>query len=215
MKKIQSLFQRNHDGDHQIRNEILPGSEWVVNGEGVATRKWDGTACLVRDGKLYKRFDAKGGKPHPEGFIPSQEPDPITGHHPGWVLVGNNPEDKWHREAWDSSNTQVWADLGLVPDATYELIGPKVGGNPEGVIGTHVFRKHGADVIADFPRAWDSIREYFRTSDIEGVVWWRDLSDQNCDKVKIKAKDFGIKRNKPSTRSRLLIVPSGLSLSLS
>ena len=57
MRKIQSLFMRNYEGDGQVRDEIVPGSEWVANGEGVATRKWDGTCCLVRDGKLYKRCD--------------------------------------------------------------------------------------------------------------------------------------------------------------
>jgi len=41
MKKIASLFQRNYDGDHKVRDEIVEGSEWVINGEGLATRKWE------------------------------------------------------------------------------------------------------------------------------------------------------------------------------
>jgi hypothetical protein len=101
MKKIISLFQRDRDGGRLVRNEVTPGAEWVLEGEGVATKKWDGTACLIKDGKLYKRYDAKNGKTPPEGFIPAQEPDEKTGHWPGWLEVGNGPEDAWHRNAFD------------------------------------------------------------------------------------------------------------------
>jgi hypothetical protein len=58
VQKIVSLFQRNYDGDRLVRDEVTPGAEWVVAGEGVATRKFDGTCCCVRDGRLYKRYDA-------------------------------------------------------------------------------------------------------------------------------------------------------------
>lgn len=37
MKKIISLFQRNYDGDRLVRNEVVSGAEWVMNGEGTAT----------------------------------------------------------------------------------------------------------------------------------------------------------------------------------
>lgn len=40
MRKIQSLFQRNYDGDRLVRNEVVPGSEWVVSGEGRATLRF-------------------------------------------------------------------------------------------------------------------------------------------------------------------------------
>ena len=38
MQKIISLFQRNYDGDRLVRNEVVPGAEWVIAGEGVASR---------------------------------------------------------------------------------------------------------------------------------------------------------------------------------
>src|SRR5688572_32673379 len=101
MKKIISLFQRNYETDRLVRDEVTPGAEWVINGEGVATRKWDGTCCMIKEGVLYKRYDAKHGKTPPEGFLPAQEPDPVTGHWPGWLKVGNGKEDKYHREAFD------------------------------------------------------------------------------------------------------------------
>ena len=56
MKKIISLFQRNYDGDHLVRDEIVPGAEWVAAGEGVATRKRDGVCCMVRAMRLYRRY---------------------------------------------------------------------------------------------------------------------------------------------------------------
>lgn len=181
MKKTVSLFQRNYDGDRLVRDEIVPGAEWVAAGEGVATRKIDGTCCMVRGGKLFKRYDAKAGKTPPTGFEPAQDADPVTGHWPGWLPVGDGPDDKRHREA----------DMPT-EDGTYELCGPKVQSNPEGYE-KHVLVKHGAEVLHDCPRTFDALREYLSDGAIEGVVWWHPDGRM----VKIKGKDFGIKR-KPS-----------------
>src|SRR5947209_1486301 len=102
MQKIISLFQRNYEGDWLVRNEVVPGAEWVLAGEGFATQKFDGTACLVKNGTLYRRFDAKKGKTPPVDFMPAQpESDPVSGHWPGWVPVNSaNPSDRWHIEAF-------------------------------------------------------------------------------------------------------------------
>jgi hypothetical protein len=182
MKKTVSLFQRNYDGDRLVRDEIVPGAEWVVAGEGVATRKFDGTCCMVRGGKLFKRFDAKAGKKLPDNFEPAQDaPDENTGHWPGWVPVGDGPDDARHREAEMPTK-----------DGTYELCGPKVQNNPEGYT-KHVLVKHGAEALHDCPRTFDALREYLSDGAIEGVVWWHE----DGRLVKIKGKDFGIKR-KPS-----------------
>lgn len=179
MKKIVSLFQRNYEGDRLVRDEVVPGAEWVVAGEGTATRKYDGTCCMVRDGKLYKRYDAKQGKTPPAGFEPAQDYDPITGHMPGWILVGDGPEDQWHREA---------SLIGLM-NGTFELVGPKVQKNPEG-FEAHTLVRHGAAPLPDAPRTFNALREYFATKNIEGIVW-HHLDGRM---VKIKAKDFGFVR---------------------
>jgi hypothetical protein len=184
MKKIISLFQRNYDTDRLVRDEIVPGAEWVVNGEGVATVKWDGTACLVRDGKLYKRYDAKKGRTPPAGWEPCEDaPDPNTGHWPGWLPIGEGPEDKWYREAWDRGDA--------MSDWTYELIGPHFQSNPYGYA-RDAFIAHGMMLVELCPRDFAGLKAWFTDHDIEGVVWWRDLSDVNCDKVKIKRRDFGL-----------------------
>jgi hypothetical protein len=181
VQKILSLFQRNYDGDRLVRNEVVPGAEWVIAGEGKATRKFDGTSCLIRSGQLYKRYDARAGKTPPAGFEPAQpEPDEHTGHWPGWVPVGDGPDDRWHREAFAAS---------MAMDGTYELVGPKVQGNPEH-FPVHELVEHGAVVLDDAPRDFDGLRRYLAERDIEGIVWHHPDGRM----VKIKGKDFGLKR---------------------
>lgn len=182
MKKIISLFCRNYDGDHLVRDEVVPGAEWVIAGEGVATRKYDGTCCLIRNGKLYKRYDAKHGKIPPEGFEPAQEPDPNTCHWPGWLVVGEGPEDRWFREAIANC-----PDL-LHADGTYELCGPKVGGNKERY-DRHELVRHGVVKYSNFPRSFEQIKTELRDLAIEGIVWHHPDGRM----VKIKRKDFGFK----------------------
>lgn len=194
MKKIISLFQRNYDGDRLVRDELVPGAEWVAAGEGVATRKLDGTCCLVMGGTLYKRYDAKGGKQPPMGFLPAQDPDPVTGHWPGWLLVSDvEPGDRWHWEAW-----KRWLDSGHpIQEGTYELVGPKIQGNPEGEE-AHMLISHEANhliLTPSPPRDFAGIRDYLYYLDIEGIVWHHPDGRM----VKIKGKDFGLKRRKAVT----------------
>lgn len=180
MKKIITLFQRNYDGDRLVRDEIVPGAEWVVAGEGIATRKFDGTCCMIQGGVLYKRYDVKNGKAPPAGFVPAQDPDAETGHWPGWVAVGPGPDDRWHREA---------VLVSVPPDGTYELVGPKVQGNREN-FPSHILVPHGAEILEGVPRDFQGLKEFLGTHDFEGIVWHRD----NGDMVKIKGRDFGINR---------------------
>jgi hypothetical protein len=187
MKKIQSLFQRNHDGDRQVRNEVVPGSEWVSNGEGRATVKLDGTSCMIKNGFFYKRYDAKKGKTPPPDFIPAQDPDPITGHWPGWLPVGSSKEDRWHMEGWKNS----FSDYAYTPsDGTFELVGPKINGNKEKEK-IHRLYMHG-NIVPDNPqppRDFDGLKEWFKDREIEGIVWHHPDGRM----VKIKRKDFGYK----------------------
>ena len=191
MKKIASLYQRNYEGDRLLRDEVVPGSELVLAGEGIATVKIDGTCCLVKNGVLYRRYDAKHGKIPPAGFIPAQPAaDPVTGHWPGWLVVGEGAGDQYHREAWDALVIEH-GDTGTIPtDGTYELVGPKVQGNPYGY-SEHCLLKHGALLWAGVPTGFAELRDFLRCSNIEGIVWWRDIGDPDCDKVKVKRKDFG------------------------
>jgi hypothetical protein len=128
MKKIPTLFKRDFTNNGVIIPEYNDGTEWVVKGEGVATRKYDGTSVLIRDGKMYKRFELRPGNVAPTDFE-QVDHDETTGRSVGWVQVGWGSEDKWLREAISGGDP----DKVNLPDGTYELLGPKVQGNPEKV----------------------------------------------------------------------------------
>ena len=183
MKKMPTLFKREYleKGGRRILNEVTPGCEWVLEGEGIATVKFDGTCCMVKDGKLYARFDMKPGRKLPGGAIPCQESaDPVTGHFPHWVPVEEHKTNyKWHWTAYQKS--------GVLPDGTYELCGPHFQGNPE-KLAEDTFILHGSIVLPDVPRSFDGLKDYLEKHCIEGIVF------HNGDKMcKIKRKDFGFK----------------------
>jgi hypothetical protein len=184
VKKTPNIFVRGEDKVLRI-GEWNPECYWVRDGEGVATRKWDGTACLVRDGKLFKRYDAKHGKTPPPAFEPAQPaPDPKSGHWPGWLpVIEGDPSSKWHLETWLSLSAPL-------PDGTYELCGPKVGGNPEG-FDTHRFIRHGEDVLHRIPPAAEAIRQRLARlalHEMEGIVFHHPDGRM----AKIRRGDFGL-----------------------
>lgn len=188
MKKIISVFQRNYGGDRLVRDEVTPGAEWVLAGEGWATRKWDGMACQILDGVLYKRHDVRKGKPVPPGAIPAQEPDDVTGHWPHWLPVGAGPEDARFRDAFARIDDRL--------DGTYELLSPTFQGrdsickNPEGVL-HDILIPHGSVLIDNFPRTFLGMRAMFESyPSIEGVVFWHPDGRM----AKIKLRDFGLAR---------------------
>ena len=178
MQKIISLFQRNYDGDHLVRDELVPGAEWVAAGEGRPTQKHDGTCCLVRGGRLFKRYEVKKGKTPPLDFEPATDVDATTGKQQGWVPVTDSPNDRWHQEAFNGQ-----------PDGTYELCGPKIQGNPEH-LGGHQLIPHGIVSLSNVPRDFEGLKAWFKDKDIEGIVWHHPDGRM----VKIKKKDFGLKR---------------------
>ena len=182
MKKIPTLFERVFE-DHRVvktTDKVTPGMEWVLEGKGVATIKWDGACCAIIDGVFYKRYDAKQGKTPPEGAIPCCEPDAITGHHPHWVKVRvDDPADKWFVRALINT---TW-NKG---DGTYEAVGPHFNGNPHGFFPDKLI-PHGCHPII-VERSFEGIRRYLTEHAIEGIVFWRD-DEPMC---KIKRSDFGL-----------------------
>jgi len=205
MKKIPTLFVRD-EKTRRVTPEVTPGCEWVLAGEGIPSRKWDGTCCMIRGGRLFKRYDAKGHwlesmppqfsytSPPPDGFEPCGEPDYPTGHQPGWLAVGDGPEDRWHREAMviDGSvfgEVLMCSTVEASPDGTYELCGPKIQGNPE-KFRSHVLVPHGGMVWPDCPRDFEGLRAYLDGRDIEGVVF----RHPDGRMAKIKGRDFGFRR---------------------
>lgn len=185
MKKIKTLFERvivNHK-IVEILPKVAEGCEWVLKEDCVATRKLDGNACAIIGGKLYTRLDLKNTKHGiPDGAIACQEEaDKITGSHPYWTPVTEDPRFKWHRKAFESLKEQ-----GLAEDGTYELCGKHIGLNPE-QLEEDTLIKHGDIVLDGVIRTFEGIKDYLETHDIEGIVFHRN----NGDMAKIKRTDFG------------------------
>lgn len=192
MKKIPTLFHREFENHNVVRisPEVAPELQWVLDGEGIATEKIDGACCAMIDGQFYKRYDAKKDKHGkmklpPKGAIPCDDSDPVTGHWPHWVKVEEgNPADRWFLDALHDAQSRE----GLLPDATYEAIGPHFQSNPYHLTQDTLVR-HGA-VEIDLPdRSFDGIRRYLLSHRTEGIVFWKDGKPQ----CKIKRKDFGLK----------------------
>lgn len=206
MKKIISLFERDYEGSRLVYNTVVAGAEWVLQGEGVATEKFDGTATLIENGKLFKRFDRKLNKAArrrkkeghtgpwkldydfkemPDNWVPCTEgPDMKSGHWPGWLPVGKGPEDKHLRLAWER------LELAL-PEGTYEFVGPKVQGNPY-KLSDHKFLLHGETVLQNVPRDFGGLMKFFESFAMEGVMEGVVWHHEDGRMVKIKRKDFGL-----------------------
>lgn len=181
MKKMKTVFIIDRTTNRAI-NDVTPECRWVIDGEGVAARKFDGTSSMIEDGVLFRRYDAKPGRVPPAGFIPCMsEPDPVTGHNPGWLPCDRNAAaDRFHFEAFDR--------LAVRENGTYELVGPKVQGNRDHFSEMTLVR-HGRDVLEDFPRTFAGMREYLEAHEIEGV----GFHHPDGRMAKVRRKDFGIR----------------------
>lgn len=200
MKKIKTVYKIDR-GNNLATEEVNKGAEWVVKGKGIATLKVDGSACLVKDGELYKRYDRKL-KSHfvkqlrsqenfvvtedmfneiPADAIPCQEkPDPVTYHHPHWVKIDSNKaEDKFHVEALNNFKEKL-------SDGTYELIGSKINNNPYG-LESHVLVKHGAEILNVPDRSFEGIKSFLENLNGEGIVFY---NEETGDMAKIRRKDM-------------------------
>lgn len=186
MKKIPTLFERVYE-NHKIVDilpNVTPGMEWVLDGEGIATVKIDGSCCAIIDGEFYKRYDAKNGKPIPIGAIKCQdEADPITGHLPCWVKVEKEkPDDKWFIKAFDYARIDCLSNLA---DGTYEAIGKHFNGNPYNME-YDVLVPHGREII-EVEHTFEGIKKFLSENRIEGIMFWLNGKPQ----CKIKRSDFG------------------------
>jgi len=200
MKKISTLYKKNPNDLSQVTYELNPENEWVLLGEGIPTRKFDGTSVAIIQGELYKRYDVKPGKVVPDGAIPCQEPDEYTGHWPHWVKCDrNDPSNKYHFEAFDKLqnyySSDDWFDKHIIDrlDGTYELCGEKIQSNPEKVKG-HILIKHGSEVLPITDFSFYALKEYLANpeNDIEGIVFHHKTDGRMC---KIRKCDFNIKRH--------------------
>lgn len=220
MKSIPTIFVWDK-ATRTVINKPARGIEWIFQGKGVATRKYDGVAILVENGKVYVRLEWRTGDKVLNGFIKLQDPNPKKPDAaiPGWAPVDTRfltkpvgPDEKALREAWNAKLQELTAKklnfankfvvsaniyapapelqpVTMLPDGTYELCGPKIRGNHEG-LSSHVLFKHGDDVVKGVPRTFEKLKAFMETYEGEGIVW-HDKTTGVVQMAKIKRRDFG------------------------
>jgi hypothetical protein len=179
MHKIPTLFRRDPDDRKRVLAEANPACRWVLDGEGVATRKYDGTcAMLDEDGVWWARREVRPARTRPPGYRPVVT-DEVTGKTMGWEPIAQSSYADCHTEALAHARDPF-------QPGTYELIGPKINGNPEGVR-HHELVAHDTAEKVDAPRDLDGLREWMsRHPTYEGIVWHHP----DGRRAKLKHRDF-------------------------
>lgn len=179
MRKIPTLFKRDPENMKYVLPEVHPGCQWVLDGEGVPTRKYDGT-CVFFDGvEWWARREVKAGKAPPPRFEPV-EADDNTGKTVGWEPIGQSSFAKFHAEAVAAD------DRTTGYPGTYELVGPKINGNPEGADYHQLIEHAMAQPLTGSPRDFEGLREWLLNHDFEGIVWHHPDGRM----AKLKVRDF-------------------------
>jgi hypothetical protein len=179
MQKIPTVFVRDFANDPRyVTRDVTPGCEWVLKGEGTPTRKYDGT-CVMFDGEQWwARREVKPGKSEPPNFV-ALGTDSETGKTVGWEPIEQSAFARWHTDALASHPVER-------PAGTYELLGPKVNGNPEGCVGHRLIFHNAAEVLPDAPRDFGALAVWLHARLYEGIVWHHPDGRM----AKIKRRDF-------------------------
>lgn len=184
MRKIPTLFVRDPDDMRHVTPFVHPDCDWVTAGEGVATRKYDGT-CVMYDGeRWWARREVRPDKQPPANYV-LVERDDVTGKTVGWEPIEQSAFAKYHAEAL------TYQQFGTWPVGTYELVGPKVNRNPERA-GQHELWAHvAAEVLEDAPRTFDALGAWLADFKGEGIVWHHPDGRM----AKLKRRDFARARS--------------------
>ena len=186
MKKMPTVFIRDYGaGTRYVTGEVTPGCEWVLAGEGYASRKYDGTCVMLDDeGVWWARREVKPGKPAPPNFVPVDR-DEVTEKVMGWEPVGQSSFAKYHAEALAAGTPVDEKRPG-----TFELVGPRINGNPERYAQHELVRHENAEPFAFTDRSYAEMRRiltFLRDKyGYEGVVF----KHPDGRAAKLKAKDF-------------------------
>ncbi|BFU46245.1 hypothetical protein [Krasilnikovia sp. MM14-A1004] len=179
MNKIPTVFLRDPDDRKRVLPEANPACQWVLDGEGTPTRKYDGTCVMLDEhGVWWARREVRPGRNRPPGYRPVMTDD-VTGKTVGWEPIAQSAYAKYHAEALSAAqNTRS--------PGTYELIGPKINGNPEGVAGHELVPHDGAERL-DVPRDLAGLRTWLLAHpQYEGIVWHHP----DGRRAKLKHRDF-------------------------
>lgn len=172
MIKIPTMFIRDEaKRGRPVLDQVKPECQWVLDGEGLATVKIDGTNVKIEHGELLKRQKPKDRDYDEASYVRCER---------------DNPADKWAFEAFDRTDDKH--------DGIYELQGPKVQGNPNGwpvhvltcvvpVVNTLTLPGE-----LDPPRDFAGLQGYLAKWPIEGLVFHH----RDGRMAKIKRRDFGL-----------------------
>jgi hypothetical protein len=187
MEKIPTILERDLVHPGRVTNQPNPKATWVFAGHGTATRKYDGT-CVMLDSAMawWARREVRDGRPTPEGYVPVSH-DPATGKTVGWEPLGG--EHPYHGQLLDAIRHDTRTFSQWKP-GTFELIGPKVQGNPESERNHRLVAHADADVIElparDVLTIATCVVELAEKFGYEGIVFHHPDGRM----AKIKAKDF-------------------------
>jgi hypothetical protein len=175
VQKIPTLFVRDPD-THAVTDAVHPDCQWVLDGEGTPTRKWDGVCVKFDPDHAYWKRQKDGS----------------------WTPVGAGPEDRWHREALER--------VGTLPPGTYELCGPKINGNHEHARehtfyrhGAHVLTEQSDTNPLGVPRDYAGLWTWLLGHDVEGIVWHHPDGRM----AKLKGRDFPHRPSRTDRRQTL------------
>lgn len=170
MQKIPTMFVRDETvKGHPVTDQIKPECQWVLDGEGIATVKLDGTNVRIDGGQLLKRQKPKDRDYDEASYVACER---------------DNPSDRWAWEAFDAGNDG---------DGIYELVGPKIQGNPQQHASHTLVRvvPPSARVIRDIvvpDRSFAGLRRWLTEHPVEGLVFHHE----DGRLAKIKRRDFGL-----------------------
>ena len=185
MKKIPTVFVRDEQDRRYVTREPHPDCAWVFAGEGEPTRKYDGTCTMFDGERWWARREVKPGKQPPPGFV-AVDTDPTTGKTQGWEPIESSAFAKFHAEALAGEDGEP------IAGQTYELIGPRINGNPEQVH-AHLIVRHGhlrpedRDALAGVGGTYDELAKWLAEHPgWECIVW--HCPDGRM--AKLKRRDF-------------------------
>lgn len=196
MKKMPTLYERDTEDRRYVTRTINDQARWVFHGGVELTRKWDGT-CVMFDGtEWWTRREIKGARQAPPGFVSLGE-DPFTKKVMGWEPAKQSGYYRYLNEAaWKLDGEEKHFE-----PTTYELMGPKVNGNPDG-FEEHVLIRHGwapfgerielkvlreeLERLSDIAHWYDRLRAFVQERKWEGIVF----HGPDGRMAKVKKKDF-------------------------
>jgi hypothetical protein len=188
MRKVPTCFVRDPHDLSRVTDEWHPDCLWVRDGEGTPFRKYDGTCVMHDNGRWWARREVKPGRKAPGGFLEVQY-DEANGKKVGWEPAAQSPFTKFLGEALEYT-LRKHPDGWPYASGTYELCGPKINGNPEG-LDRHVLIRHAdAQALADMERTYEAIRRRCvmlrEKYGMEGIVFHHPDGRM----AKVKGRDF-------------------------